>query len=235
MVTVADAASSAQRGLERGGMFAALRAHPCPSLAASRKKMPNLRTLSPATAGAAIRVFSAGLLLVLATACQSTDDGGDGTIDLGTGPGDFPKVQGYFQRSESVGAVTCTSPNPPAGGDIAMGAYTLSEPVGFTQSGSKVSIVLLNYPGDPPDTGTVDMTGKVTLGFKLSIKEQNLRAGRQFYVDITGSFVLNRSADGNLMTGTGSYENVLREGSATATPSATCTRTSTIQMTRTGG
>jgi hypothetical protein len=197
--------------------------------------MPNFRTLSPQTAGATIRVLAAGLLLVLATACRASDDGGDGTIDLGTGPGEFPKVQGYFQRIESVGAVTCTTPNPPAGGDIAMGSYSLNEPVGFTQSGSKVSIVLLNYPGDPPDTGTVDMTGKVTLGFKLSMKEQNLRSGRQFYVDVTGSFLLNRSGDGNLMTGTGSYENLLREGSATAPVYATCTRTSTIQMTRTGG
>jgi hypothetical protein len=198
--------------------------------------MPNFRTLAPVTPGATIRLFAAGLLLAFATACKGSDDGdGGGTIDLGTGPGEFPKVQGYFQRSESVSAVTCTSPNPPAGGDIAMGAYSLSEPTGFTQSGSKVSIVLLNYPGDPPDTGTVDMTGKVTLGFKLSMKEQNLRSGRQFYVDVTGSFVLNRSVDGNLMTGTGSYENQLREGSATAPVFATCTRTSTIQMTRTGG
>ena len=98
-----------------------------------------------------------------------------------------------------------------------------------------MSIVLLNYPGDPPDTGTVDMTGKVTMGFKLSMKEQNLRAGRQFYVDVSGSFVLNRSADGTQLTGTGSYENLLREGSASAAVFATCSRTSTIQLTRTGG
>jgi len=201
-----------------------------------KETMPNSRVRSPGITGVTIRLLAAGLLLAASTACRgSEDDGGGGTIDLGTGPGEFPKVQGYFTRSESVGAVTCTSPTPPPGGDIAMGSYSLSEPVGFTQSGSKVSIVLLNYPGDPPDTGTVDMTGKVTLGFKLSMKEQNLRSGRQFYVDVTGSFVLNRSADGNQMTGTGSYENLLREGSATAPVFATCTRTSTIQMTRTGG
>jgi hypothetical protein len=180
------------------------------------------------------RKLAVGLLLALAAACRSNSDD-PGTIDLGTGPGEFPKVQGYFQRNESVSAVTCAPTNPPAGGDIAMSSYSLSEPVGFTQSGSKVSIVLLNYPTDPPDTGTVDMSGKVTLGFKLSMKEQNLRGGRQFYVDITGSFLLNRSADGNVMSGTGSYENQLREGSPTASVSATCTRTSTIQMTRTGG
>jgi hypothetical protein len=182
------------------------------------------------------RKLAVGLLLALATACKAADDdGGTTTIDLGTGPGEFPKVQGYFQRNESVSAVTCTPQNPPAGGDIAMGSYSLSEPIGFTQSGSKVSIVLLNYPGDPPDTGTVDMTGKVTMGFKLSMKEQNLRAGRQFYVDVSGSFVLNRSADGTQLTGTGSYENLLREGSASAAVFATCSRTSTIQLTRTGG
>jgi hypothetical protein len=182
------------------------------------------------------RNLAAGLLFALSAACGSRDgDGGGGDLDLGTGPGEFPKVQGYFLRNEAVGAVTCTTPNPPAGGDIATGSYTLSEPVGFTQSGSKVSIVLINYPSDPPDTGTVDMTGKVTLGFKLSMKEKNLRSGRQFYVDVTGSFVLNRAPDGNKLTGTGAYENLLREGSATAPVFATCTRTSTIELTRTGG
>jgi hypothetical protein len=198
--------------------------------------MPNSRHSPLEIVGATTRRLSACVLLAIATACGGNGDGGgDGTIDLGTGPGEFPKVQGYFQRNEAVGAVVCTPQNPPAGGDIAMSSYTLSEPVGFTQSGSKVSIVLLNYPGDPPDTGTVDMTGKVTLGFKLSMKEQNLRGGKQFYVDVTGTFVLNRSADGTKLTGTGSYENLLREGSATAAVSATCTRTSTIEMSRTGG
>src|SRR5687767_9265683 len=176
------------------------------------------------------------LLFGFAAACGDKEDGGGGSpIDLGTGPGEFPKVQGYFQRNENVGALTCASPSPPPGGDIATGSYPLSEPVAFTQSGSKVSIVLIDYPGELPDTGTVDMTGKVTLGFKLSHKEAALRQNRQFYVDVTGSFVLTRSADGNVMTGTGSYENVLREGSATAPVFTTCTRTSTIQMTRTGG
>lgn len=186
-------------------------------------------------AAAPTRRLGAALLLGLAAACKGDDGGGGGGLDLGTGPGEFPKVQGYFTRNEAVAAVTCAPQNPPAGGDIATGSYSLSEPVGFTQSGSKVSIVLVNYPSDPPDTGTVDMTGKVTLGFKLSMKENALRQGRQFYVDVTGSFVLNRAADGNTLTGTGSYENVLREGSATAPVFTTCTRTSTIQMTRTGG
>ena len=174
------------------------------------------------------------LLLGFAAACKGKEEGGGG-LDLGTGPGEFPKVQGYFTRNEQVAALSCTPQNPPSGGDIATGTYSLSEPVGFTQSGSKVSIVLVNYPGDPPDTGTVDMAGKVTLGFKLSMKENALRQGRQFYVDVTGSFVLNRSADGNQLSGTGSYENALREGSATAPVFATCTRTSAIQMIRTGG
>ena len=174
------------------------------------------------------------LVFAFAAACGSKDDGGS-SIDLGTGPGEFPKVQGYFTRNENVGSLTCGPQNPPAGGDIATGSYPLSEPVAFTQSGSKVSIVLIDYPGELPDTGTVDMNGKVTLGFKFSHKENALRQGRQFYVDVTGTFVLNRSADGNTLLGTGSYENLLREGSATAPVFTTCTRTSTIQMTRTGG
>lgn len=194
--------------------------------------MRDLRVLNDGCTPA--RALAAGLLLALAAACGSGGDDPAG-LDLGTGPGEFPKVQGYFTRNESVGAITCTPQNPPAGGDVAMGSYSLSEPVGFTQSGSKVSIVLMNYPNDPPDTGTVDMTGKVTLGFKLSGPEKNLRNGSQFYLDVTGTFVLNRSPDGSVLTGTGSYENVLRQGSATASVFATCTRTSTIQLTRTGG
>lgn len=195
--------------------------------------MPQLST--PPTARGFARPFAAALLLALAAACGSKDGGGGSSIDLGTGPGEFPKVQGYFTRNESVAAVTCTPQYPPSGGDIAMDAYSLSEPVAFTQSGSKVSNVLLNYPNNAPDTGTVDMTGKVTLGFQLSRKETALRQGRQFYVDVTGSFVFNRAPDGNTLSGTGSYTNVLREGSATAAAYATCTRTSTISMTRTGG
>src|SRR5688500_9715926 len=196
--------------------------------------MPMLQIRALRIAGVPARTFAAGLLFALAAACKGDDEGGGG-LDLGTGPGEFPKVQGYFTRNEAVAAVTCGPQQPPTGGDIATGSYSLSEPVGFTQSGSKVSIVLINYPSDPPDTGTVDMTGKVTLGFKLSMKENALRQGRQFYVDITGSFVLNRAPDGNKLTGTGSYENLLREGSATAPVFATCTRTSTIERTRTGG
>ena len=194
--------------------------------------MPQVRGLS--NSGASVRRLSAVLLLAASAACGGKDDGGGG-FDLGTGPGEFPKVQGYFQRNESVAAVTCTPQDPPSGGDIAMGSYQLSEPVGFTQSGSKVSIVLLNYPNNPPDTGTVDMSGKVTLGFQFQRKEAALRQGRQFYVDVSGSFVLNRSPDGTRLAGTGSYQNVLREGSATAPVFATCSRTSTIELTRTGG
>jgi len=171
------------------------------------------------------------LLLGLAAACGDKEE----PFDLGTGPGEFPKVQGYWTRNENVAPLTCSPQSAPAGGDIATGSYPLSEPIGFTQSGSKVSIVLMNYPGDPPDTGTVDMTGKVTLGFKLSMKEQNLRQGRQFYVDVTGSFVLTRSADGTRMSGTGNYVNDLREGSATAPIFTKCSRTSTVELIRTGG
>ena len=200
--------------------------------------MPHLRV--PHTVGGAVRPFAAALLLALAAACGSKDGGdggggGGGGIDLGTGPGEFPKVQGYFTRDESVAAATCAPQPAPAGGDIAMGAYPLSEPVAFTQSGSKVSIVLLNYPKNTPDTGTVDMSGKVTLGFQFTRKETALREGRQFYVDVSGSFALDRATDGIHLSGTGSYKNVLHEGSPTAPVFTTCSRTSTIQLTRTGG
>ena len=194
--------------------------------------MPQL--CAPPTTRGFARPVAVALLLAFAAACGSKD-GGSSSIDLGTGPGEFPKVQGYFTRNESVGAVTCAPQAAPNGGDIAMGSYQLSEPVGFTQSGSKVSIVLINYPANTPDTGTVDMSGKVTLGFQFTRKEAALREGRQFYVDVSGSFVLNRAPDGNSLSGTGSYQNVLHEGSATAPVYTTCSRTSTISMTRTGG
>jgi hypothetical protein len=182
------------------------------------------------------RRLSAVLLLAAAAACGGKDDdGGGGGFDLGTGPGEFPKVQGYFQRNESVAAATCAPVSAPSGGDIAMGSYPLSEPVAFTQSGSKVSIVLVNYPNNTPDTGTVDMSGRVTLGFQFTRKETALREGRQFYVDVSGSFVLDRATDGTRLVGTGSYQNVLHEGSATAPVFTTCSRTSTISLTRTGG
>lgn len=194
--------------------------------------MPQLRAHS--IVGGA-RPLAAALLLALAAACGNNDGGGSSSIDLGTGPGEFPKVQGYFTRNESVGAVTCAPQAAPSGGDIAMGSYQLSEPVGFTQSGSKVSIVLLNYPANTPDTGTVDMSGKVTLGFQFTRKEAALREGRQFYVDVSGTFALDRAPDGNTLSGTGSYKNVLHEASATAPIYTTCTRTSTLTLTRTGG
>lgn len=191
---------------------------------------------APHRAGASTRCLMALGLFVLAAACGGKDDdGGSTTVDLGTGPAEFPKVQGYFQRNESVGSTTCAPQAAPAGGDIAMGSYSLSEPVAFTQSGSKVSIVLLNYPTQTPDTGTVDMSGKVTLGFQFTRKEANLREGRQFYVDVSGSFVLTRAVDGTKLSGTGSYKNVLHDGSASAPVFTTCSRTSTIELTRTGG
>jgi hypothetical protein len=194
--------------------------------------MPQLS--APPTARGFARPFAAAFLLALAAACGSKDDGGGG-FDLGTGPAEFPKVQGYFTRNESVNAATCAPTAPPTGGDIAMGSYQLSEPIGFSQSGSKVSIALLNYPNNPPDTGTVDMTGKVTLGFQFTRKETALREGRQFYVDVSGSFVLDRAPDGNTLTVTGSYKNVLHDGSASAPVYTTCSRTSTLTLTRTGG
>lgn len=190
---------------------------------------------TPPTVRGFARPVAAAFLLALAAACGKNDgDGGTG-FDLGTGPAEFPKVQGYFTRNESVAAATCSPQAAPSGGDIAMNSYQLSEPIGFSQSGSKVSIQLLNYPSTPPDTGTVEMSGKVTLGFQFTRKETALRQGRQFYVDVSGSFVLNRASDGNSLSGTGSYQNVLHEGSATAPVYTTCSRTSTLALTRTGG
>ena len=181
----------------------------------ARTALPHL-PIAHLAAYAALRLFAAGLLFALAMACGGSDADGGG-IDLGTGPGEFPKVQGYFLAKRVGRAVTCAPQNPPAGGDIAVGAYSLSEPVGFTQSGSKVSIVLMNYPNDPPDTGTVDMSGKVTLGFQLSMRENALRSGAVSSTSTSpGPSCSIARPMGTRLTGTGSYQNVLREGSATA-------------------
>jgi hypothetical protein len=159
--------------------------------------------------------------------------GGDGDSDP-TGPGEFPDVQGSYQRSDVVGAVTCTPQTPPPGGDVQFDAYTLSEAVRITQSGSRVSHTYLSFPDDPPDTGSVDMAGKVKLAFSFSTKENNTRDGRTFYLDVTGTFDLTRLDNGARLSGTGSYVNVFHEGSPTAPVFATCSRTSTVELTRTG-
>lgn len=171
----------------------------------------------------------ASILLAVASACSKA-------ADASTGPGDYPSAIGRYQRTDQVAAISCSPQTPPAGGDIAFDPYTLVEPVQITQSGSKVSLTFLNYPGDPPDTGTIDMAGKVRLGFKLSFRETKPRDGnRQFFVDVTGTFQLDRQEDGARWTGTGTYENVFHEGSSTAPVFTTCSRNSSVELTRTGG
>ncbi|MFL5620029.1 MAG: hypothetical protein ACJ79A_16740 [Gemmatimonadaceae bacterium] len=176
------------------------------------------------------RHAAAVLLLAFAASCGGKDDG-----EKFTGPGSFPDLVSRYSRVDNVAALSCTPQTPPAGGDVAFNSYQLYEPVRIDQSGSKVTLTWLENPNQAPDTGTVDMAGRVTLGFKLSLKEAALRQGRQFYVDVTGTFVLNRSTDGAQLTGTGSYENVFHEGSATAPVYATCTRSSTVTATRVAG
>jgi hypothetical protein len=184
---------------------------------------------APHIAAASARRLAIVSLLALAAACGGKDGG-----EQFTGPGAFPDLVSRYNRVDQVAALSCTGQTLPPGGDIAFTAYSLYEPVRIDQSGSKVTQTYLESPDQAPDTGTVDMAGKVTLGFKLSFKEKVLRQGRSFYVDVTGTFVLNRAADGSL-SGTGAYENIFHEGSATAPVFATCTRASTITAARVAG
>jgi hypothetical protein len=184
------------------------------------------------------RHLLAAVPFILVSACGILREGDTATPggDTSTGPGAFPSVVGSYQRTDDVAAISCSPQTPPAGGDIAIDAYTLVEPVKTTQSGSKVSLSYLNFPADPADTGTIDMAGKVKMGFKLiGVRESKLRAGsRQFYVDVTGSYELDRLNNGDQLKGTGTFLDVFHEGSATAPVYATCTRTYTIDMTKTG-
>jgi len=156
---------------------------------------------------------------------------GDGS----TGPGEPPDVRGTYLNREQVNAVTCTPQRPPAeGGTVILDAFSFESPVRVAQQGSAVEFFELDFPNDPPLEGTIDSQGALTLRTVFNFQEAPRAGNRIFFVNLTYSQNLQRVGDGSRLAGNGSYVNVFREGSPTAAVFATCSRTSSIELTRTG-
>lgn len=155
--------------------------------------------------------------------------------DSGTGPKQTPNVAGLYQWREQVAAVTCTPQRPPeGGGTVELGAFAFDFPVRIQQQGSQLTFIDVNFPDDPRPTGTIDQNGNITLAYVLDFQEDPRTGNRNFFVHLTINNNLQVAANGARLVGTGTYVNVLRENSASAPVFATCSRTSTIELTRTG-
>ena len=158
-----------------------------------------------------------------------------GCGDGSTGPSGPPDVRGTYVNREQVNAVTCTPQRPPAeGGTVILDAFSFESPVRVAQQGSKLEFFELDFPNEPPLEGTIDNQGALTLRTVFNFQEEPRAGNRIFFVNLTYSQNLQRAGDGSRLVGNGSYVNVFREGSPTAAVFATCSRTSTIELTRTG-
>jgi len=151
-----------------------------------------------------------------------------------TGP-DVPNVAGRYQRSDVFAATTCTPQRPPPGGTVILDAFSLSATVRIEQTGSRLTMTYPDFPGNAPDTGSVDRNGKVTFGFTVNFQEDPREGNRLFFVDLTASHELQRVDSGARFAGSGSYVNIFHEGSATAPVFATCSRTVTTTFARRTG
>lgn len=173
-----------------------------------------------------VRAFSLIAATWLLSAC------GDG----GAEPSQLPDVAGLYQLLEQVGAVTCTPERPPAGGGtVILDAFTANEQVRVLQQGSQLTVIDPAFPNAPFLTGSIDLQGNIALGHIDDFQEQPRTGNRIFFVNLTSQQDLQRVDNGARLVGSGSYVNIFREGSATAPVFATCSRTSTIVITRTGG
>jgi len=154
--------------------------------------------------------------------------------DGGTGP-QTPDVSGLYQWREQLAAVTCTPQRPPAeGGTVILDAFSAEFQVRVRQDGSQVTFIDTAFPNDPSPTGTIDQAGNITIGLVVNFQEDP-RGTRTFFDNLTIRNDLTVVSNGARLVGTGSYVNIFHEGSVTAPVFATCTRTSTIELTRTGG
>ena len=151
-----------------------------------------------------------------------------------TGP-DAPNVAGRYLRTDAFDATTCTPQRPPPGGTVILDAFSLSVTVRVEQTGSRLTMTYPEFPAASPDTGSVDGSGKVTFGFKVSFQEDPREGNRLFFVDLTAGHELQRLDDGARLAGSGSYVNIFHEGSATAPVFATCSRTVTTTFARRTG
>jgi hypothetical protein len=188
----------------------------------------------------ASKLLGGALWLAMAAACGGGGGGDDVTgpklVNTGPGTTGTPDVSGEYMRVNNASASTCTPQNlPPGGGTVQLEAFVDSQPIRLYQNGTKVSLAYLKLPDTAADTGTVDLTGKLSMGFVLPGSKENPRAGtRQFYVDIRASFEMTRASASAPFTSIGNYSYVYHENSATAPVFATCTRTIDISFRKTG-
>jgi hypothetical protein len=188
----------------------------------------------PAPHRSSARAFSCALLLAIAAACGNNDVTAPTLVNTGPENTGTPDVSGFYTRVENDPAATCTPNTPPAGGTVILGTFTESQPIKLYQNGTRITLAYVNTPQLPADTGRVDVAGKITLGIQGLGMKENLRNGRQFYVDLSGSAQLTPSQGGTKYTGTGNYSYIFHEDSPTAAVYATCTRTVAFDFTKTG-
>jgi hypothetical protein len=182
------------------------------------------------------------LLVAIVAACGGGGDGGGNTVTgppvlVNTGPGTtgVPDVSGFYMRVNNAAASTCSPEDPtPAGGTVQLTAFVDSQPIKLYQNGTKLTLAYTNFPQAPADSGVVDLSGKLTMGIAGTGSKENLRGTRQFYVDISGDFVLTRPDASSPYTGPGNFKYVYHENTATAPVFTTCTRSITVTFRKTG-
>jgi hypothetical protein len=193
-------------------------------------------SVRPASTPASLLLCGA-LLFAIVAACGGADAvTGPKLVNTGPGTTGTPDVSGLYMRVNNATASTCTPQNlPNPGGTVKLEAFVDSAPIRLYQNGTKITLAYLQFPDNAADTGTVDLSGKLTMGFILPGSKENLRAGtRQFYVDISANFQLTRPDANSPFAGIGNYSYVYHENSATAPVYATCTRTIDITFRKNG-
>jgi hypothetical protein len=183
------------------------------------------------------RGLGAGAILIaLAAACggHGTDPTAPPTL-VNTGPENSgtPDVSGFYTRIDSAPPASCDPVTPPAGGTVILGDFNDTQPIVLYQNGDRLTLAYLATPQLRADTGRVALDGKIALGVQSIGYQENLRAGRQFYVDLTGSMQLTSPSAGKYI-GSGTYVYVFHEGSPSAPIFATCSRPVTFDFTKTG-
>jgi hypothetical protein len=146
---------------------------------------------------------------------------------------DIPDLSGTYQLHEAVTAVTCTPQRPPPGGTVIFEAFSVDFPVRIQQAGSRLTIIDLEFPDDPPMTGTIDAQGRAQLTLDISYREDPREGNRIFFNNLSMRQTVSQGGPG-VLRGTGSYTNEFHEGSLTAPVFAVCSRTVTVEYTRTG-
>jgi hypothetical protein len=178
-----------------------------------------------------------GALAVITVGCNGGGD--DATAPrptlVNTGPENSgaPDVSGFYTRVDVAPPASCTPAAPPPGGTVILGNFTDTQPIKLYQNGTRLTLAYTATPQQPADTGRVTIGGAIALGLKSVGYKENLRSGRQFYVDLTGSMQLN-SAGAGKYTGSGTYVYVFHEDSPNAPVFATCSRTVTFDFTKSG-